>query len=195
MKYLTKKSLLSVAIVSALGTSLASAAPLPNVYDGGNRWSITAYNDVSPNHSQLATQSICFRAYAVNGTHITGKWHSDSFPDWNGIYTQEGDQVTLHGDYADDVGHDGITFEIVTNNRENHSAGHWTEWRENGKFGNTVVFANASLQRIGKCKNNITDLTFSAIPPRLLLNGGEAVNPMQAGQEPLNKIPQLELAR
>ncbi len=195
MKYLTKKSLLSVAIVSALGTSLASAAPLPNVFDGGNRWSITAYNDTSPNHSKMATQSICFRPYAVNGTHITGKWYSDVFPDWNGVYSQEGDRVTLHGDYANDVGHDGITFNIVTNDRENHSAGHWTEWRENGSFGKTVVFANASLQRIGKCNSNITDLTFAAIPPRLLLSGGEAVDPMQAKQEPLDKIQQLDLVR
>ena len=199
MKYLNKKSLLSVAIVSVLGTSLASAeaspTPMPNVYDGGNRWSITAYNDASPSHRRLATQSICFKPYVVKGTHIRGKWYSDTFPDWNGVYSQEGDQVSLHGDYADNTGHDGVIFDIVTNDRENYSAGHWTEWRENPKFGKTVVFANASLQRIGKCKNHQNghdDPAFFALPPRLLMKGGEAVDPMQEDQEPLDKIPQLD---
>lgn len=85
MKYLNKKTLISVAIVSALGTSLVSAtsiithhepehpAPMPNVYDGGNRWLITAYDDSSPSHNALAEQGLCFSPYSVKGTHIRGK--------------------------------------------------------------------------------------------------------------------------
>lgn len=185
MKYLNKNAFLSIAILSALGTSVASAAPLPNVYDGGNRWLITAYNDASPTHSKMATQGLCFKRYSTVGTHIRGVWYSDTYPDWNGVYSQEGDQVILHGDYGHDEGHDGIAFEITANNRPNLSTGHWTEWRENGKYGKTIVFANTSLKRVGKClKPSGLELPF--VPQRYLLKGGVAVDPMQAGQEPLD---------
>ena len=189
MKHLNIKLLLSVTLVSAMGTSLAYAVPKPNVFDGGNRWLITAYNDASPSHTQMATQGICFRPYAVTGTHIRGQWYSDTYPDWNGVYSQEGDQVFLHGDYAHDVGHDGIAFEIVTRNKRNEGAGHWTEWRENGSFGNTIVFANAQLKRVGKCFNTHPHhFRLPIVSPRYLLKGGVAEDPMQEGQESLDDI-------
>ena len=28
---------------------------------------------------------------------------------------------------------------------------HWFEWREDGKFGRTIGFANALLTRVGRC--------------------------------------------
>ncbi len=89
------------------------AAPTddPDLTTGGNRWTITAYNDASPVHDQWATQGICFRFIGTVGTHNRYEWWSDTFPDWNGIATQEGDEIFMHGDYANDVGHDGIRVE------------------------------------------------------------------------------------
>lgn len=156
----------------------AIAAPQPNTYDGGNRWLVTAHEDSSPTHTQLATQGICFLPYSTVGTHIRGRWYSDTFPDWNGIYTQEGDQVFLHGDYASDVGHDGLQFEIVTASAQNQGFGHWAEWREDGGYGTTVSFANAKWQRVGKCNPQGT----TPPQPRALTTGGIATDPLQANQ-------------
>ncbi|MEK7323511.1 MAG: hypothetical protein AABZ84_10585 [Pseudomonadota bacterium] len=181
-------------MAAALGLSggYVHAAPMPNVYDDGNRWLITAYNDSSPTHAQMATQGICFLPYAVVGTHVRGMWYSDTFPDWNGVYSQEGDQVFMHGDYAMDVGHDGIMFEIETSSRNNQGGGHWTEWRENGAYGKTIVFANAKLSRVGKCTSfTPTDALKLQIAPRVIRTGLPAVNPLDLDQLP---IPGIELA-
>jgi hypothetical protein len=43
-------------------------------------------------------------------------------------------------------------------------SGHWTEWRENGGFGNTIVFANATLQRTGSCVVSTLPLPFIPLP-------------------------------
>ncbi|MCE2029160.1 hypothetical protein [Sessilibacter corallicola] len=124
----------------------------PNLTSEGNRWEVTAYLDSSAGHVQLATQGICFYDIGVSGTHYLYYWVSDTFPNWNGIATQEGDQIFMHGDYAEDVGHDGFEWEIVTSSDKNAGAGHWKEWREDGKFGNTIGFANAHFQRVGRCE-------------------------------------------
>ena len=143
---------LSILFFSLL-SSVASAQPpyKPDLVTDGNRWTITAYNDASPVHSQWATQGICFIPDGTVGTHQRYTWYSDTFPDWNGRATQEGDQITMHGDYAKDVGHDGMQWDIVTVSPRNEGAGHWWEWREDGKLGRTIGFANAKLQRVGKC--------------------------------------------
>jgi len=135
-------------------TTAAQALPphLPNLVQDGNRWEITAYVDASPGHQELATQGLCFYFAGVSGTHQLYYWVSDTFPDWNGRATQEGDHVFMHGDYAGDVGHDGMEWEIVTVSPKNMGAGHWKEWREDGQFGNTIGFANARLQRVGRCE-------------------------------------------
>src|SRR6478672_10890085 len=129
-------------------TAAAQALPSPQLVNGGNLWTITAFDDSSPVHTQWATQSICFEFIGVVGTHTRYRWRSTTFPDWNGKATQEGDQVFMHGDYAKDVGHDGMEWSIVTNK---NGSGHWFEWREDGGFGTTIGFANAEWQRIGTC--------------------------------------------
>ena len=115
----------------------------------GNRWTITAFNDESPNHDQWATQGLCFRSIGFFGTHQRYEWWSDTFPDWNGIASQEGNEVVLHGDYANDVGHDAVFFNVVSSTPRNVGAGKWVEWREDSKFGRTIGFANALLNRVG----------------------------------------------
>lgn len=138
--------------------SSANAAPYkPNLVDSGNRWTITFYNDASPVHSQWATQGLCFYKAGVVGTHQRYYWVSDTYPDWNGMATQEGDQIFMHGDFQyprgrRDGGHDGMEWEITTTSRANVGFGHWKEWVENGKLGRTIGFGNTRLQRVGKCQ-------------------------------------------
>lgn len=137
---------------TAAATQVIAGPPhFPDLVREGNRWTITAYDDTSPTQTQLATQGLCFYPAGVQGTHQLYYWVSDTFPDWNGLATQEGDQIFMYGDYAEDVGHDGMQWEIMTNSKTNEGAGHWHEWRENGKFGNTIGWANARLERVGKC--------------------------------------------
>lgn len=176
-------------VLCLTGTTAFAHPPQPNVFDDGNYWKITAYDDSSPAHTQWASQGICFQPYAVVGTQVRGAWYSDTFPDWNGRYAQEGDKLFMHGDYAKDVGHDGMEFEIVTQSRENLAAGHWKEWREDGAYGNIIGFANATLTRAGKCEivqpGGIANIN---VPPRFLLDGKIAENPGDIGQVPLDSL-------
>jgi hypothetical protein len=158
-----KKHATVIAISSLLLSGAAlSHPPEPNVFDGGNKWRITFYNDSTVNHQQWATQEICFLPYAVVGTSIQGSWYSTSFPDWNGQYYQEGDEVKMTGDYANDVGHDHMTLLHTTYDAPGQTRGmafkDWTEWREDGKFGNIIGWGNAKLERAGKCPSFIANL-------------------------------------
>ena len=181
-----KRSATLFFIPAFFASSLALAnPPTPNVFDGGNRWTITAFNDASMLHSQMATQGICFSAPVMVGTHLRGYWYSDTFPDWNGVYSQEGDQVFLHGDYAKDVGHDAMQLSL-TSSREGD--GHWVEWRENGGFGKTIVFANAKVVRVDKCRSLTEDeLSTFSVAPRYLEDGRAAENPLDENQVPLKQ--------
>jgi hypothetical protein len=141
----------AMAIAVLTVTHGVAQAQQPDLVSAGNRWTITAYNDESPLHDQWATQGICFRSLGMFGTHQRYEWWSDTFPDWNGIASQEGNEVVMHGDYADDVGHDSVMWNVVTSTPKNVGAGHWVEWREDGKLGRTIGFANALLTRVGRC--------------------------------------------
>lgn len=122
--------------------------PSPNVFVGGNHWTITFYDDRSPAHTQWVTQDICFFPFAAVGTHISGMWYSTTFPDWNGRYSAEGDQVKMHGDFGTNVGHDGMTWEITT---ARTGAGEWKEWIETPGVGITIGWGNATWNRVGVC--------------------------------------------
>ena len=202
-----KKHIALVTLGSLLFSGVALAdPPKPNVFDGGNKWRITFYNDPTGNHDQWATQEICFLPYAVVGTSIQGAWYSTSFPDWNGRYYQEGDEVKMTGDYAKDVGHDHMTLLHTTYDVEGQVRGmafkDWTEWREDGAFGRIIGWGNAKLQRAGRCKTpgditSVTDLTASdlrklelqaqeisqSLPDRLTVKGSVAYFPGQSGLE------------
>lgn len=152
----TIKTTVSLGIFVFSSVAFAIPPHLPNLTDDGNLWSITAYYDESPVHKPAATQKICFFNDGVAGTHQRYIWVSISFRDWNGRASQEGDQVTMFGDFGNpsskkDVGHDSIEWEIVTDNKKNIGAGHWREWVEDGAFGRTVGFGNAVFHRIGRC--------------------------------------------
>lgn len=202
-----KKHVTLVALGSLLFAGVALAnPPKPNVFDGGNKWRITFYNDPTGNHAQWATQEICFLPYVIVGTSIQGVWYSTSFPDWNGRYYQEGDEVKMTGDYAKDVGHDHMTLQHTTYDVEGQVRGmafkDWTEWREDGAYGNIIGWGNAKLERAGRCKlagdiTSVADLTaddlkkleFQAweislsLPDRLTINGTVASLPGQPDLE------------
>lgn len=162
-----------LALTFAATANAQPAVPSPELTRGGNLWSITAYDDASPAHTQLATQGICFEFIGVVGTQNRYRWRSTTFPDWNGIASQEGDQVFMHGDYAQNVGHDGIMWNIDTSKS---GSGHWTEWRETATFGNTIVFANATLQRTGTCPSTGTTVPF--IPQPFYSDGTPQYDPL-----------------
>ena len=149
------------------GATLApnvALAQQPDLVSAGNRWTITAFNDESPFHDQWATQGLCFRSIGFFGTHQRYEWWSDTFPDWNGIASQEGNEVVLHGDYAGDVGHDAVFFNVVSATPRSVGAGKWVEWREDGSFGRTIGFANALLTRVGRCQITLEQAKLLPIP-------------------------------
>lgn len=153
-----------IAVGSLAGAGLAQGLYTPDLVKDGNRWTLTFFDDSSPAHNQWATQGLCFRYAGIVGTHQRYYWWSDTYPDWNGLATQEGDEVTMHGDYAKDVGHDGMKWDIVTMSPRNQGAGHWWEWRENGGFGNTIGWGNARLERVGACRYTYTDALHIKLP-------------------------------
>jgi len=160
-KFLLSAALATTALFTS-GTVIAVPPHTPNLVNDGNRWLITFYNDSDPGQTQWATQGLCFFQVANVGTHTRYVWYSDTFPNWNGWATQEGDQIFMHGDYARNVGHDGMEWEIVTNSPKNEGAGHWKEWRENAGFGRTIGFGNAKFSRVGKCKFHIDNTLTSS---------------------------------
>jgi hypothetical protein len=149
--FIRKSHLIAVLLFAAPLIAQANPPYYPDLVAAGNRWTITAYHDLSPVHAQRATQGLCFYYAGTIGTQRLYYWVSDTFPDWNGRAVQEGDQIFMHGDYAKDVGHDGMEWEITTVSPKNEGYGHWKEWRENGGLGLTIGFANAKLTRVGKC--------------------------------------------
>ncbi|GAA0349210.1 hypothetical protein GCM10009092_11990 [Bowmanella denitrificans] len=149
-KYLV--SAVSCALLCSAVSSHATPPFKPDLVAEGNRWTITFYDDGSGTHNQWATQGLCFYYAGTYGSQQRYQWVSDTFPDWNGLATQEGDQIFMHGDYAQDVGHDGMEWEIVTRSRNNMGAGHWKEWREDSRFGRTIGWGNARFERVGRCE-------------------------------------------
>ena len=189
---------LFVVIVGLVGEA-AAQVPKPNVYNGGNRWLITAFDDSSSVHQQMATQGICFLPYAIVGTHIRGIWYSDTYPGWSGRYSQEGDNLLMHGNWGNFIGSDGMVIDLFAGTSpKDVGGGQWTEWFNFGAHGTTVVFANARLSRVGSCPVpiNVDTMTqaeleklatdnSASVKPRLRRDGKEADRPTDSEQAPL----------
>lgn len=185
--------------VAVFATQAVAQVPKPNAFDNGNRWLITAFDDSSPVHQQWATQGICFLPYGMWGTHIRGVWYSDTFPNWNGRYSQEGDRLLMHGNWANFGGSDAMVIELFAGTSpRDMGAGQWTEWWNFGANGTTVVFGNTRLSRVGKCPlpTNVSTMTqaeleaYSAersrsVSPRLRKDGSAADRPTDPEQVPL----------
>ena len=202
-----KYKLTIIGLALFMGLSLAgrvAAQPKPNVVDNGNRWLITYYNDCDPVHSQWATQGICYLPYKPCGScGITGAWYSDTFPNWFGRYTQEGDRILMHGNWANFRGSDGMFIDLFAGTSpRDEGAGQWTEWWNSGPFGNTVGFGNTRLRRVGKCQlphnNHVSEMSqedtdklaldlSAKVKPRLRKDGKEAQSPNDPEQVPLRE--------
>lgn len=177
-------------IVGFIASANATPPYQPDLAREGNRWTITAYNDASPYHQQWATQGICFYPAGTNGTHQQYYWVSDTFPDWNGRAAQEGDQIFMHGDYARDLGHDSMTWEVATASKRNAGQGHWVEWREDGRYGRTIGFVNAALERVGSCQWRTFDEALEAslhLEPRFNRQGEQIVVPFGFSERELEE--------
>ena len=117
----------------------------PNLHDGGNQWIITAFNAAG----ELATQRLCFLLDESDETTVRGYWYSDTFLGWDGGYIQEGNQIRMYGDYRRNRGHDGIVWSFTS---EGVGTGEWMEWRENSRLGESIGFAQVSMERVGECQ-------------------------------------------
>ena len=193
---------LKILVFVLLLASFASAQPQPNIFTGGDRWLVTAFDDSAPNHSEIATHVLCFFQSSpggVVGTHVRGVWFSTSFPNWRGRFSQEGDRVVLHGEFGDRVGHDAGVFDLYAGTSPNdEAAGDWVEWFESGNPDTSGVFASVRLRRSGSCipppgltKMSGADLDKAVaelaaqVPKRMKTDGTAARWPFEAGQAPI----------
>ena len=137
----------------SLAASVSAAPPYqPDFVSQGNKWSFKAYDDASPDHTQLvAAQDICFEYNGTSGNHQLYTWYSETFPGWSGRAVQEGDQIFIHGDFANGAGHSAIQLETLVAPTIYGSAGTWQEWRHDSKNGTTVSFAKTRALRQGNC--------------------------------------------
>ncbi|MCP4700735.1 MAG: hypothetical protein GY862_28355 [Gammaproteobacteria bacterium] len=135
--------------------------------DGGNQWTMTAYQDSSPSHTELTEQSICFEYAGTQGTHEVYRWHSPTLPGWGGRAHIEGDQVFMHGDYGFNYNikeqHTALQWELATDLDPNTRLtskgwGHCVDWQHNGTEGSTNVFANIRFERNGQCREAVVDV-------------------------------------
>lgn len=147
------KPLLLFALIAAISSTSAFAQPPydADLVQGGNKWLIDAYDDTDPDHLLLTTQGICFEYNGTVGTHQRYTWYSDTFLGWRGTASQEGDQIFMHGMYANGTGRDAIQVRIIIDAPRSGSVGAWQEWRDDGGYGTTVGFANARMIRDGNC--------------------------------------------
>lgn len=141
-------------------SSFANPPHLPDMVSGGNRWQLSGFDDSSNAHTPGAVQTLCFFNAGTVGTQQRYRWVSTTFGAWDGLATQEGDQVFMHGDFTfigqPNVGHDSLDFELTA---PGEASGHWKEWLENDGSGLTIIWNNAKLVRTGKClQRNVAEV-------------------------------------
>jgi len=152
----TINKLIKLTVTSALiaisATTFAAPPYQPDFVKGGNKWYFKAYDDASLDHTQLvAAQDICFEYAGISGNHQLYTWYSETFPGWSGRAVQEGDQIFIHGDFANGAGHSSIQLETLVAPTIYGSAGTWQEWRHDDGNGMTVYFAKTRALRQGDC--------------------------------------------
>jgi hypothetical protein len=188
----TPLCLMSLTCAAMLSVSATAAPPhRPDLVSDGNEWTLTVYFDDSSGHRQSATQRVCFFPDGVSDMHQRYIWVSTTYPDWNGRATQEGDQIFMHGDYQRpqgkiDVGHDGMQWEIVTMSPRNEGAGHWHEWAEDGRVGQTVIWGNIKFVRSGRCPFSTWEEAFEAgrqLPLPVDQSGRPMTSPTGSGSD------------
>ena len=171
-KTVVKKTAMLLTIGTLVLAPIAYAVPpyQPDMVAGGNKWSFRGYDDSNPSHTELVVaQGICFEYAGIKGNHQLYTWYSDTFAGWHGTAVQDGDQIFLHGDYANGAGHTSIQIETLvapTPPQVNGSAGYWQEWRHNTANGVNIGFATTRSLREGNCL--ITAKQAAALTPLLI---------------------------
>lgn len=144
----------TLVVTTLLLSSIAYASPpyFPDFVNAGNKWSFKAYDDASPDHTTLvAAQDICFIYDGTSGNHQKYRWYSETFSGWSGRAVQEGDQIFIHGDFANGAGHSSIQLDTLVAPTIYGSAGTWQEWKHDSKNGVTISFAKTRALRQGNC--------------------------------------------
>jgi hypothetical protein len=182
------KALLASSCLLTLN-AFANPPHLPDMVTLGNKWQLVGFDDGSTLHTQGVTQTLCFFSTGTVGTHQRYRWVSTTFGGWDGMATQEGDQVSMHGDFTfilqPNAGHDSLEFELTT---AKEATGHWREWIENAGVGQTIIWNNAKLTRVGTCpqKSSAEALEFAKSVPNVDAFGVPVVTP--SGVDPA-KLP------
>jgi len=154
MKFLT--SLHATVLLMSCASVVSAAVYTPNMFDGGNHWTISAYDDSSDTHAKIADIGVCFFKDGVDGSELHYTWASDDYTGFGGRASQEGDQVKMvGGEVAAAPGYiDSLDLEIVTASPTNVATGHWKEWMPSNTGLNlptNVVYATLSMVRDGPC--------------------------------------------
>lgn len=142
-------NVIAVALVSLVFSAALHAQPpySADLVQGGNKWLLDAYDDTDANHAFVNTVGLCFKYDGIQGSHQRYTWYSDTFKGWQGTATQEGDQIFIHGAYANGNGRDAIQVRIIIDTPRSGSVGHWQEWRDDNGYGEVIGFANARMIR------------------------------------------------
>lgn len=163
---------LAVALAAALLMAGAHSASAQAPNNPVGLWSLSAYNDNTPNLAFMATQRICFLA---NGT-----WFSPTFAGWAGRWFQKGNnfagngnRVRIAGNYANGVGNDSAELDFI---HLRLMTGPWTEWRNAFPF---LLWARVTATRIGACAAPAPAFEAEASEPV----PDDGTNPIETGTE------------
>ena len=147
-RFLVANVLAVVIVAFAFSAALYAQPPYTaDLVQGGNKWLLDAYDDTDANHAYVNTVGLCFKYAGTQGSHQRYTWYSDTFKGWQGTATQEGDQIFIHGRYADGKGRDAVQLRIIIDTPRSGSVGHWQEWRDDNSYGEVIGFANARMIR------------------------------------------------
>lgn len=163
MKPHTKRLVLIMAIATLLAV-VAEDDALAQANNPVGQWTVSAFNDATPNLTPMAVQTLCFRA---NGT-----WYG-TFPGWRGSWFQKGanvggngNRVRLLGNFLTGgnvgAGNDSAEFDFIS---ANLMTAPWNEWIDVGLNGlGFGLWVRISAVRTA---NNCT---FAPFPPAVALS-------------------------
>ncbi|NQY80492.1 MAG: hypothetical protein HRT47_09290 [Candidatus Caenarcaniphilales bacterium] len=168
----SKKLIALLFVFAMLQSNFAGAVVphLPDLVQNGNLWRFTYYNDASPSHDTLFGEPICFDYEFTLGTHQRYRWYVQSNPSISGKASQEGDQITMMGDYF--LGPIGIDISIMkahqwelTTDEKKRSmgTGHHQIYLRQGDLQRSAHF-NMFARRAGFCQSDIPQDDPTQIP-------------------------------
>jgi hypothetical protein len=163
MKHTITKLLVAAAMFTGITSASAVVPHYPDLVSKGNLWRFTNYNDASFDHNTIFSEPICFEYDSVIGSHLRYRWYVQNFPQINGIASQEGDQITMTGEYpffntGKYAYQKSYQFELATQEAKSMGTGHSQILFRSGdrQFG---LFMNLLARRAGKCEGFNPELT------------------------------------